>query len=418
MKKQALIFFFLFFIPFISLAQQTSDISTSLVNHAKYLIEKGELSEAITELSQALLIDPENSFASEQLIAIFDNSPVMIERKLDLLILRDLTLHSQRLKERAQYFQEKAAKMKDLLIERGYSTEALNDELRQIKKEITPEIIEDKEIQTSDPLKAAILNLENLTYSLRKDINVAKIEFNQLRAINHRYSEIPICGTINYNVPIVVDTAGDTADSNVIMVLKRQIAMVQKQLFDLKENLQSKDKKIEALSNELVDFALKIKEHETMIANKASSITSMKEEIAELNSRIELNQQIVRNKDARISDLLEEIENFKAKLLKQTDEMKVELGAKEKELRETRGFLAIYQEQLTNAKSIINLKDADVTTLEDQLEIVQQKLYQKELELKSADERIYLLQEELRELKKKCQQELSSGQIIRFIYSS
>lgn len=409
--KNILISFFIFTaICSQSFADDSAEISTSLTRHARYLIENGKISEAITELSQALLIDPENNFAAEQLITLFDNLPTPSQQKFDILLFRDLTSHLQHLKENNAYFQDKIVKMQAYLTQRGLTEADLTSELKKIHiesslKTETPQPSLNEAIET--PLKNVICNLQITAESIRKNIRLSRMQFNHLRLLNHRLTEMPLPGKVYYNVPIVVTSDIDTVDPAAISVLKRQVAVIQKQIFTLKDDLQAKDEKISALSSELIEFALKVKEHESILVQKTSSIAALDEELAELKSRIELNQQLVTNKDKNMLELQREMDGLKTTLLAQTKNLQKDISVKERELRESQGLINVYQEQMKTAKSTISNKEADITTLEEQLELVQNKLYQKDEALKEADEKITTLQTALEKLQKKCEKGLS-----------
>ena len=444
--SEILIFFLFLFltIPIVG-ADKNSEVIQALMGHGSLRYEQGDVLEATADYCRVLLFDPSNEMARKFLIMVASKQGLTAQEKANLFLLEDLYVTIDNLKEKIAYYHHKKNYLIQNLLNKGYSETPLNQELlsietqseqpkhlKALRRNLTQEALR-KENRADSP-EAVIELLYFDKEELVREILSVQRQYDYLRELNKKDQffvrqkmavpkEVLIkseeidqsnrqgrSGVVSFSASAASSSEGkvlaqDTVEQdstseqkNEVALLKSEFALLRKQLDELQDMVQQKDKKLEHLTEQLIDYALQLKEKEGIVVEKDENLYQLNERFFDFESRFELGQKIIQKKDTELQSLQDALSHSQSQLAHWNEEGQSLLSSKDEKLIELNGILQIYKGMLKDATKKIKENSVDMSTFQDQLNFFQKQLLEKDQALQKTKQDFTVLENQLAEV--------------------
>jgi len=181
----------------------------------------------------------------------------------------------------------------------------------------------------------------------------------------------------------------------IMVTLKEELALMHKRLNDLQMIVKQKDKKVEALTEQIIDFSLQLAEKEMVLSKKVDYLSSLSYEYDDLYARFELGQKIIQEKNLKIQAMEDSRMRLESDAFARTEELKNILSSKDEKLFELSGILGIYKGMLKDSSQEIKLSSRNILAMQEQLMSVRAKLFEKDTALSKTKQKLVLLENRL-----------------------
>jgi hypothetical protein len=435
-----------------NLSENEIKIAKNFIEDGRAMYQQGDFDQAILSFSQVLLIDPHNSEAQYYLSEINRNSNIRLKNKIHLVQYEDLYANLNSLKARIDYFEKMRNMLGRKLVGRGYSSEALAQEMIEIKNEaLKTYAAKDKRVNqsTSNKNPLAVLNsaleyekdqLSLKSYYLKKQYDsmrqldesetVSSNQYIQSKYKTYKHTNrfyTPSGRRIIHQNPYMEDINMKDFDiaSNDVGQLKRQIALIRREMNNLQGTIDEKQTRIGDLKEELVNSTLKVVEKDNSLKELDDTVTRQNNKIIDYSSRLELSKRIIQDKQSTIGKIQEAFEDVKddaiayeqnlnklllakGEMINQQsirlDDLKDKLALLEDKIQSDRHLNAKkvnqYKEHILSLLGQVEKKDAELSENEKRLEVYKMRAEKQEYKLALKDKEIKGIQRQLKQLKK------------------
>ncbi len=413
------------------LAEDDPQTAQNLAERGLNLYRNNDVEGAINYFSRALLLNPHNKIAQNNLIAIASNEQLSAKQKINLFLLEDLISRIKDLTDRNDYLSDKRDLMAEDLITKGYKRQLLDEDLQNImnyvvnsKEFMLSSTKQDPSLDKNNPLEVVNSSLLNVKEQLSQKMQYLKKQLDHLRDLNkenwylekdesllakekkalERREYWDYQNQVASNDAMTIQTGpinvsdGQTTkelsflevkDKGVtpeedISLLKQDLGVLKQQILDLQKNVTEKDQKVSQLSSQIVDFALKLAEKENQLTTKVDDFANINKDFQELQSRFEFGQKIIQDKDNEIKALQDSIQES----IPQEEQITAIAGAQniqDEKINELNGILETYRTKLGNANNELKEKDIKISSLSNDLANLQSKYIENERTIKISD---------------------------------
>ncbi len=410
---------------------QASKIIQTFLKQGKTLSDQNDPNGAIDNFGRALLIDPWNQSALENLILMSARGHLPAAKKAQIFHVEAIRKFMENLKSKIDYFTARRDALKDQLAQAGHTQSFLEHNMADVKNQfLSPQENMTDDHASQDPLSAVVISLDIEKEWLASELEYIQKQYEWLRNLNAqtRKGSFPVIPsrdviqetfriselTVDDRKPkIAVESipekettiseepdAGEKQDQDIIL-LQQELGEVTKKLDDLQEHVKEKDQKLVDLSKQIIGFSLKLAENEMILTEKVNALTSLTKEYADLQSRLELGQKIIQERDSQLQSLEETLSALQSETTVHEKEFHKALAFKDESLAELEGILRIYREQLGDTTQKMRQKDFDRSNLQGQLDSVRMELFEKETALHKTKQQLTALREELQHAQKR-----------------
>ena len=361
-----------------SVLASQEDMSESILKYANSKYHRGDGVSAFESFSQALILNPYNQEAQQGLLQFLSEAHLSSQQQINLIQFQDLINLNKELEKRIEYYRSKINLLEEEIVHHGVDKEIFKEK-QQFAKTINLK---------HRPVRSTSINnnaLELVNSSLNQDKEhlletLADLQkyFEFLRKVNKDsqkdFAKTPVTG-IEIN-PIPVEDE--------LTVLKREVIQVHK--------------KLDQLTNQVVDLTLKLSEKNLYSERQEDRLNALSNNFVELKSRFELGEKMMNEKDGQIQTLQDQVKQIQAQAKASNDDLNNILTSKDEKLFELNGILQVYKGKLTDTVHNLKEKNATLTTLEDQLDIAQTKYVQKNKAIEQVKNNIVTLQDSLKDI--------------------
>lgn len=410
---------------------QTPQIIQAFLRQGKTLSDQSNPNEAIDNFGRALLLDPWNQSALENLTLMSAREHLPAAKKAQIFHVEAIRKFMENLKSKIDYFAARRDGLKDQLIQGGHTQSFLEASLADVKNQFWSPRENMPDDQTSqDPLSAVVISLDIEKKWLTNELGYIQKQYEWLRTLNAQtrrrsLSVVPSQGVIQEtsriseltvedrkpkiaveSIPAKATTIAKESDAREkqdqdTILLQQKLEKVTKKLDDLQEHVREKDQKLVDLSKQIIGFALKLAENEMILTEKVNALTSLTKEYADLRSRLELGQKIIQEKDSQLQSLEETLSALQSETAVHEKEFNGILALRAESLTELGGILRIYQEKLGDTTQKMRQKDFDLSNLQEQLDSARMELFEKETALHKTKQQLTALRKELQHAQKR-----------------
>lgn len=410
---------------------QTLQIIQTFLRQGKALSAQSDPNEAIDNFGRALLLDPWNQSALENLILMSASEHLPAAKKAQIFHVEAIRKFMENLKSKIDYFSARRDILKDQLMQWGHTQAFLEHNLADVKNQFGSPRENIPDDQTSkNPLNAVVISLNIEKEWLANELGYIQKQYEWLRTLNAQarrrsFSVVPSQDVIQdtsriseltvedrkpriavESIPAKETTiakdpdAGEKQDQDMIL-LRQELEEVKKKLDDLQEHVRGKDQKLVDLSKQIIEFSLKLAENEMILTEKVNALTSLTKEYADLRSRLELGQKIIQERDSQLQSLEETLSALQSETAVHEQEFHGALAFKDESLAEIEGILRIYRERLGDTTRKMHQKDFDRSNLQGQLDSARMELFEKETALHKTKQQLTALRKELQHAQKR-----------------
>jgi len=411
-------------------AEDDLDIAQSFAAHGMFLLEKGELSEAIADFSRALLFDPTNQRVEDHLLLIAQQPNINVSDRLQLLLFEDLTSINRDLHNKIKYFRQKRDDFLTALTNEGLERSFYAQELQLIEQKHSLSADElrkrrNDDYNEKDPLKILNASLSRQKQQLIQTALFLQKQFDYLREVKNEQPHVRRASVAVPQSRIVQRRRFYTENGKRIYVepspqsvpelrfqssvapiyskkemelFRGEIQELYARIEELRVLLVQKDDRIDEMKRELIELTLKLTENEGLITEKSDALN---EDVLELEARFELGQRIIREKDEKIQSVEIELARIDRKYMVEIKDLKVAIFSKDERSRRYKQLLEEYNLKLAEATRIVEFKDAELESMNSDLgqlkaqfetiHLALKKSNQSKLNMKNANEEYKLL---------------------------
>ncbi len=411
-------------LPTVLFAQDESKIANSFTAHGEKLIKKGKIDKAINDFSRALLVEPANKDAKALLLDISSRDDLSTEQKMDLLHFEDLIKKTSSLKKKIEEYELKRNLLGQEVIESGFMSTGLEDELLKIKNEtlnglnMNIVLTDDQLLEHTEPLKAVNDSLDHDKEKLAFKLKYLIKQYNHLREVvrgndetrsrlqlaqiksNSKKSEIK---KNNAEMDkIVKDISNDVDQTKDVdnKRFKQEMSVVQKKLGELSEIVDHKDSKVSELTKQLVSSALKLTEMDSMLTERTEEVEDLTEKMNKLYDRYEIGQKIIGEKDIRIDELETEIEVSKKDYAKREKQLEGFIENKDKSIEELTQKADKYYKELNVAKEQVETQEVEMLALNQEFDNIKTKFSKSKTLVQDKEMKILTLQSNIKKVQR------------------
>lgn len=370
---------------YISPGEAEPEAVEQLIRQGKNCYLRNDAQGAIGYFARALLLDPANKAARDNLARVSAQTSLPASQRIQLFLSDDLLIFNEKLQKKLDYLTAKRDALAAALIQQNYPQTSIDQKLKAIRDRfIPPADSQRKDAGTMRPLetlnKSLIRNQQQLAHEL---LNVRE-QISWLRNPRKTDTRVPR--------PPKADNTKESWQQ--IADVREELNELRRQVETLREDVKHKDDKITALTKQIVEFSLKLTEREMILNEKVNALSSLHDAYADLQSRQELGQKILEEKNVQIQSLQEGLAALQADTAVHTKEINTLMAVKDQALDQWEKILAIYQGKLKDATETIEVRDADVAALAEQLALVRTKLFEKETALEKTKEKLVSLEKQ------------------------
>ncbi|VAX34973.1 hypothetical protein MNBD_UNCLBAC01-714 [hydrothermal vent metagenome] len=321
-------------------SKEETKIIEAFIQQGDKFYQRGSISEAISDFSRALLLDPHNQMVQRTLIQLSSHPQLDGKQKINLYLLEDLFYNVNKLKIKIDSLEKKQEYVWTNIIEKGYDQGLLQHEMEEIQNKILvnlnrPKHISEKEYpQQKDPLEIVNASLDYEKNKLINKMIYLQKQYNYLinmqeggwsnrvrsqRVYSKSDKPLNIYAQNFYRDDLKKDYQRDVG-----LVAKREAERMTQKLEVLKGEVRQKKERVKSVTQQLVDATLKLSESKSLLDEKNKDIKRLNRDLQDAQSRSEFTQRIIQEKESKIQSL----EKVQEQVLVQTQEM----GALKKEL--------------------------------------------------------------------------------------
>ncbi|HBO98151.1 MAG TPA: hypothetical protein DE315_01580 [Candidatus Omnitrophica bacterium] len=356
-----------------------ADIVEQFVRQGMKCFQQKDTRGAIDHFARALLLDPANKTARDNLARISAQTSLPAPQRIQLFLCDDLLTLNENLLKKLDYFTVKRDALAAALIRQNYPQASIDQKFQAIRNRfILPADNQRKDAGTMSPLETLNKSLVRDQERLTRELQSVRGQISWLQEAPKRQPQ-----TASH-----VKTSGSGEPWQQIADVREGLNELRRQVNALQEDVQHKDSRIAALTKQVVEFSLKLTEQEMIVSEKVTALSSLHDAYADLQSRQELGQKILEEKNTQIQSLQEGLAALQADTAVHTREINSLIAAKDQALDQWEKILSIYQGKLKDATETIEVRNADVTALKEQLAMVRAKLFEKETALEKTKEKL------------------------------
>jgi hypothetical protein len=395
--KKVFLFVNLFFCISLSLSRaDEKEIVESFVYHAHADQNKGNFKESSEDFARALLLNPNNREAQDQLAQQAFLPELPSKDRILLLTIKDLLKFNNDLNDRKKYLNDKIQILKSFVLKNGFSQTQLQQQLRDFKSSniVSKPTADEASINPLVELQKMLLSKRE---ELFQELNGLEKQIVYLRDIMKSYETTILAQDLqkkNSLTSVVID------DKNPSREFKAELESLKTHVKDLEKVIEEKDKKLDQLSQQIVNLSMEVTEDRISKEGKNVDAEHINLQISELRSRLELGQKILQDKDGDIHELQRAMEGIKKQMDQQKKEFEQVLAKKESLYKEQSEILALYKAKLYDTHVLAKEKSAQASSLKSQLDLIESKLFHKELALNQTKHSLEDLEFDLENLEK------------------
>lgn len=360
-------------------------IVEQFVRQGRTCSRQGDVPGAIDSFARALLLDPSHKTARAALISISAQNSLPAAQRIQLFLSTDLLAFDEKLRKRLDFFAARRDALAATLIQQNYPQTAINREFQSIRDRFAlPADDHRGDIGPISPLETLNKFLMREQKRLSRKLSHAQEQLAWLQKTE----------TLRRQPESRAKGEGPGEPWQQIAGVREELGELRRQVETLQEDVKHKDDRIMALTNQVVEFSLKLTEREMILSEKVNALGSLHEAYTELQARQELGQRILEEKNVQIQSLQEGLAALQADTALHTKEINGLIAAKDQALDQWENILAIYQGELKDATETIDARNGDISTLQEQLAMVRTKLFEKETSLEKTKEKLVSLEKQ------------------------
>lgn len=370
---------------YISPGEAGPETVEQFIRQGKNCYLRNDAQSAIGYFARALLLDPANKAARDNLARVSAQTSLPASQRIQLFLSDDLLIFNEKLQEKLDYLTAKRDALAATLIQQNYPQTSIDQKLKAIRDRLIPPAdSQRKDAGIMSPLETLNKSLIRNQQQLARELLNVREQISWLRDPRKTDTQV--------SRPPKADNAKESWQQ--IADVRTELNELRRQVENLREDVQHKDDKITALTKQIVEFSLKLTEREMILNEKVNALSSLHDAYADLQSRQELGQKILEEKNVQIQSLQEGLAALQADTAVHTKEINTLMAAKDQALDQWEKILAIYQGKLKDATETIEVRDADVAALAEQLALVRTKLFEKETALEKTKEKLVSLEKQ------------------------
>jgi chromosome segregation ATPase len=417
-KKFVITSLFCFFLSLNSTSfakEERDQLANAFIQHGIIRAERGDVSGALEDFSQALILNPRNQKAENSLLSLASSKEVSSADRQSIQQINDMINYRHNLEGRVQYFQYKRDFLGSELVKKGFSAAMLDAEIaKRHYLYLASASPADKSefISRGAPLKSVTNALESNINDLEKQAQSLAGQVEILRKM-YQSSDNDSSQLASYNFQPYAEQKDQIQEVNpnvsqkndIVYLQQDELSQMNQKLDEIHRVVSEKEDRILRLTEKITDLTLHLAKDgmnptlaseevsklrtdlaeirkkydasqmfvsslETQIdslksksSKNGSPITNIDEmaklndQIDELHSRVELNQKIILDKDAQIKELETRLSKSAAYPSKHS----------QTNLSEMEGLLKTYDENIKGARDLIEKKDQQIKILEGKL---------------------------------------------------
>jgi len=366
-----------------------TDIIEQFVRQGTECFQQNDMQCAIDSFARALLLDPSNKTARDNLVRSSAQTSLPASQRIQLFLCDDLLVFNDKLQKELVYFTAQRDTLAATLIQQNYPQAFIDQKFQTIHNRfILPADNQRESTGTINPLET--LNKSLIRDQKKLSLKLLNVE-EQISWLREAPKQQPQTAS-HAQAGAFAEPWQQIAD------VREELNGLRQQVQTLQEDVKHKDDKITALTKQVVEFSLKLTEREMILSEKINALSSLHDGYADLQARQELGQRILEEKNVQIQSLQEGLAALQADTAVHTKEINGLIAAKDQALDQWEKILAIYQGKLKDATETIKVRNTDVTALEEQLAMVRTKLFEKETALEKTKEKLVSLEKQLQSI--------------------
>ena len=374
---------------YISPDDSQQEIIEQFIRQGKNCYLHNDAPGAIGYFARALLLEPSNQTARDALALINAQASLPAAQRIQLFLVDDFLALNEKLQRKLNDHTARRDALLAKLHPPSYSQTSIDQEFQTIRDRfLLPTDEPRQDISSSDPL--GTLN-QSLMLTQKK-------LSHELRAIQEQLVWLKETAGQKTHALTSKKKEGLAEPWQEIAGVHKELDELRQQIETLREELKQKDGRITALTQQVIDFSLRLTEREMILSEKINALGSLHDAYAELQSRQELGQKILEEKNSQVQSLQEGLAALQADTALHTKEINSLIAAKDQALDQWEKILAIYQGKLKDATQIIEARDTDITALQEQLALVRTKLFEKETALEKTKEKLVGLEKQFQSM--------------------
>lgn len=396
-----------------SLEARTDDVqmSKAFLQHGIIMAERGDAQNAAYELSQALLLDPNNKTAEDYLVSLSSARNLPAKDRQTLYQITDLLKHRKNLESQISYLSTKRDSMTANVLRGGADRDMVEYQLARVGKE-TDWLGEESYSGVMDrekPLISVAQMLRHQTVSFEKRAEALSRQVNILHEMHQGKADMAMAPEVFDSVPEVKNIHSEekisplkvqntmASEENALVsgfgVIHEKLYEIQKIVLERERQIRELTEKVDELNFQITNNRAQASDVEEEVSGFKDNlrdiqkkyevsqrvIDSLEEELAEvkksshgseaisqqvaavnnqmmeLQSRLDLNQKIIEEKNKSIQDLevkLAQVEKTPSRHSKSSDPEKLE------------ELILMYEENLDSARMMLERKDEEIKSLE------------------------------------------------------
>ncbi|MBI5415700.1 MAG: tetratricopeptide repeat protein, partial [Candidatus Omnitrophica bacterium] len=308
---------------------QSPDIAEKFVRQGIIYYEQHDLTQALDYFSRALLLDPGNRTARENLPTINDSADIPGRQKIELYLVEDLLGSIDQTRQKLTAATGDRDRLIEALLPSTYTADFIQRGLADIQERFNvPEESRQFNNASQSPLEALHAALLVEKKRLSYDLICRRKQYLWLREMQISRAIPPADKAAPQGQPSL--PFADPWEK--ITDLHNELTSVKKQLENLHDDMESRDQRIIDLTKEVIEFSLKLAEKEMTLAEKVDALDSLHEAYANLESRLALGQRIIEEKNVQIQSLEESLASLQEETAAGGKRADVMLASKDKAL--------------------------------------------------------------------------------------
>jgi len=361
--------------PAVAYCQSDVRVSKSLIRHGLKMYDQGYYSIAVSDFSNALLLQSENPQIEKKLIALNSDKNLSADIRFHLLHFEDLIKNIDITKRKISYYGHENAVLARKLINADRFDDALLDQFEEINARMQ-DITENQLYLLNDNFNKMAHPLVELNKSLKSKNEYLSGELLSLRAQNEVLQEHMKAGSNQLVVHQKRSSSKWSYARNYYENRKKaSISLAsdlgKEQITNVKDGML--DGAIDENNFQDVQKSIAIfEDQETVIQADSALVQNLNNEILELESRVELGKKIITEKDEQIEHLRASVIRLEGDVKLYRKELDGVMISNNREIAETNELLRITTIKLEEANDTIDSINKKYNQLAQKIDAMQE----------------------------------------------
>lgn len=354
--------FGIIFLASIGHASELPSVNESIERLARLAVSQNWTA-IIDSLAQSLILKDDNQAARNQLLGLLNRNDLPVSYRWSLLQLEGLYRQRANVMGRLQNQKNiyRSLIEESVTADSQYSNflSSLDAEVKGWGDDLPSPMQLPEDVKTGSPLEILnyqlsqeITHYENILTLVSKDID--RFSINQKKRVLLKNGR-------SYSFDVAENSLMNAPDT--IQLVRHELNNLYAQMQNLKDEVDSRNQRIDRLSNQLKTLSLDAFQKDRQLTEKFQNVQALRDELAEMESRFRFGQQIIENKNEKIIALEKNLASLDNSLTAFKKAFNQDIQTREKRMMELTGIIEIYQGKLKDAVNFNHIKDDRINLL-------------------------------------------------------